>query len=519
MYNPPATQRTIEFETTVKISKPRSDILISKEERLAAGLPPRVLDLFSGCGGLSLGFQRAGFEILGGLEKDLRAAWTYAANLHREQPEERRVLLGKSRDIRTVAPFELLADLGIREPESGVDVLVGGPPCQAYARVGRAKLRKVQGKPDAFQHDERGQLYLHYLEYVRQLHPLALIIENVPDILSYGGRNVVREIATHLRDMGYLVNFGLLNAASYGVPQTRRRVYLIAICEELECPPSLPSPTHRVSGLPAGYREFAALVASLRKGPTPFCGPVPEACEESGQDLPEAVTVKEAIGDLPRLTTHLDGSMRGGRRRYDETLPYVTPPSSWFAREMREGWPGFEGGEGVRDQVIRLLPRDHPIFAKMMPGDDYPKAHRIALQLFQEEIDRRHTAGQHLEEGSTAWDILKKAIVPPYDPGKFPNKWCKMDSGAPARTLLAHLAHDSYTHIHYDDAQARTLAVREAARLQSFPDGFRFYEAMNPAFRMIGNAVPPLMAFRLAQRLLAELRAAAANLRTTALAS
>jgi DNA (cytosine-5)-methyltransferase 1 len=174
---------------------------------------------------------------------------------------------------------------------------------------------------------------------------------------------------------------------------------------------------------------------------------------------------------------------------------------------MREGWPGFEGADTVRDHVTRQLPRDYPIFARMEPGDDYPRAHEIAEEIFQAEVHRR-LADMEVAEGGKEWQSLRRKIVPPYDPSKFPNKWGKLDGAAPARTLLAHLGHDSYTHIHHDNEQARTITVREAARLQSFPDGFVFYEAMNPAFRMIGNAVPPLMAFRLAERLLRELREA-----------
>jgi DNA (cytosine-5)-methyltransferase 1 len=97
--------------------------------------------------------------------------------------------------------------------------------------------------------------------------------------------------------------------------------------------------------------------------------------------------------------------------------------------------------------------------------------------------------------------------VPPYDPGKFPNKWRKMEPDEPARTLMAHLGKDSYSHIHYDSDQARVLSVREAARLQSFPDGFKFSGTMNPAFRQIGNAVPPLLAHALAEPLLAAIGA------------
>jgi DNA (cytosine-5)-methyltransferase 1 len=494
----------------------RSSFVSAKCARIAIDRSLRVLDLFSGCGGLSLGFQRAGFEIVGGVESDPWAARTCAANLHRDAGELRRETVGRPRDIRSISPRDLLAEFGFDDWKGAVDVLVGGPPCQAYARVGRAKLREVRKHPDAFSIDERGGLYLHYLEYVRELQPLALLLENVPDILSYGSRNVVEEIGTHLRDLGYRVNFGVLNAASYGVPQIRRRVYLIALHEELERLPSFPLPTHDVGRLAAGYREFAALAASLRGRQTPFCGPAPELSAEAGEPLPPAVTVGEAIADLPLVRGHLDGSMRGGRRRFEESLPYASPPGSSFAREMREGWPGFEAGDGVKDQVIRLLPRDHTIFARMTPGDEYPAARRIALQLFEDELVRARARGECVDEGTEAREALKRRIVPPYDPGKFPNKWCKMVPDAPARTLLAHLAHDCYTHIHHDDTQARTLSVREAARLQSFPDGFSFCGGMNPAFRMIGNAVPPLMAFRLAAHLLAEVRVAALDLAAVA---
>jgi DNA (cytosine-5)-methyltransferase 1 len=87
----------------------------------------------------------------------------------------------------------------------------------------------------------------------------------------------------------------------------------------------------------------------------------------------------------------------------------------------------------------------------------------------------------------------------PYDPNKFPNKWWKLRPDAPVRTLMAHLGKDSYSHIHFDSEQARPITVREAARLQSFPDGFVFKGSMNPAFKQIGNAVPPLFAYAIAR--------------------
>jgi DNA (cytosine-5)-methyltransferase 1 len=490
--------------------------MIEKLNRIRGGSSPRVLDLFCGCGGLSLGFQRAGFEILGGVEKEKQASWTYAVNLHKTESEDRRKLLGLPRDICSAQPAKLLGQLG--HPVSAVDVIIGGPPCQAYARVGRAKLREIHDHPDAFRRDARGQLYVQYLRYVQELQPLALLLENVPDILNYGGRNLASEIASHLQELGYRVNLGLLNAANYGVPQNRRRLYLMACRKELDWLPSFPTPTHRIERLSSGYREFETLVVSVRRR-SPFCGPDPEMDETTLAALPRAVTVREAIGDLPRLRSHLTAPLAGGRRRFGQPLPYDGHPSSSFALEMRGGWSGLKGGETIRDHVTRQLPRDYPIFGRMEPGDDYPKAHAIALNIFKEEVHRRLLAGVEITEGGEEWRSLLKQIVPPYDPSKFPNKWGKLAGEAPARTLLAHLGHDGYTHIHYDSEQARTITVREAARLQSFPDGFVFSEAMNPAFRMIGNAVPPRMSFQLARHLRAQLQEAVRNKRSYALAS
>ena len=143
----------------------------------------------------------------------------------------------------------------------------------------------------------------------------------------------------------------------------------------------------------------------------------------------------------------------------------------------------------------------------MKPGDQYPQAWQIAQAMLAERVAELRRKGTSVTPGSAEYQRLEKAIVPPYDAGKFPNKWRKMWRGEPARTLMAHLGKDSYSHIHYDHAQARTISVREAARLQSFPDGFAFTgSTMNPAFRQIGNAVPPLLAKSLATQMMKALR-------------
>ena len=126
--------------------------------------------------------------------------------------------------------------------------------------------------------------------------------------------------------------------------------------------------------------------------------------------------------------------------------------------------------------------------------------------MFREALSRVEMAtGRSVRKGTKDWENLRSSIVPPYDPGKFPNKWRKMEADEPCRTLLAHLGKDSYSHIHYDSEQSRTISVREAARLQSFPDGFIFCGTMNPAFQQIGNAVPPLLARAIAESLFQQL--------------
>jgi DNA (cytosine-5)-methyltransferase 1 len=232
----------------------------------------------------------------------------------------------------------------------------------------------------------------------------------------------------------------------------------------------------------------------LFEGPSYYVEP-----PESTAKLPKAITAQDAISDLPPIRAHLDGMMPKGARRFDELTEYRSTKKLHPYVKLMRSWPGHESKGGVYDHVIRSLPRDYAIFERMNPGDQYPEAHAHALELFRERLAHAETtAGRLFGEHTKDYKELFAATVPPYDPGKFPNKWRKMEADLPARTLLAHLGKDGYSHIHYDSRQARTISVREAARLQSFPDGFVFAGTMNPAFRQIGNAVPPLMAKALA---------------------
>ena len=467
---------------------------IEKLDRFYKGGSLRVLDLFAGCGGISLGFQLAGFDIIGAVEVDSAAARTHATNFCRHESKVIREIHSRARDITAVEPYQLLKELGYEEPtDQVVDIIVGGPPCQAYTRVGRAKLREVAEHPEAYKLDARGNLYLRYIEYVRQLKPLALVMENVPDVLNYGGHNVAEETCEVLESLGYTCRYTLLNSAFYGVPQMRERMFLVAYREELNVEVTFPESEFWID-LPKGYhgsRQVAlkTVVSDLFSENRRYV-----EIPRFPRDLPQAVSARQAMEDLPPITIHLTpGGMKKGARRFDkeEKYPSKTKPGT-YAHLMRN-WPGFESRTGISDHVIRSLPRDYALFKRMKHGDQYPEAHAVARAMFREELFKNY-GGEGLPPTSPEYQKLYAEIVPPYDPNKFPNKWRKMEPDLPARTLMAHLGKDSYSHIHYDSEQARTISVREAARLQSFPDGFIFSGTMNPAFKQIGNSVPPLLA-------------------------
>jgi DNA (cytosine-5)-methyltransferase 1 len=486
-----------------------SKAIKKKISRLRAGEPPRFMDLFAGCGGISLGFATAGYELVASVESDPCAAASHAENLAQVSRGKNPEAHYKARDIVREDPAALFRDLGISgSPDDQVDVLVGGPPCQAFARVGRAKLRHEARRRDqddaesAFLIDGRVNLWRRYIHYVQKTKPLALLMENVPDILNHGGKNVAETVAQHLRDEGYTVRYTLLNAAWFGVPQVRERMFLIGVHRALDEEVVFPSPTHYAE-LPSGYHGTRASARTLipELGINGNSGGhnhrwIHDPTEKDG--LPGAATAQQALADLPpifALQLLESGEIKRGPKRPRDPVEYISrQPTTEWSRLMRR-WPGFTTSDHSTGHVIRFLPRDYKIFQAMEEGWQYPDIWR-----YVEEKRQRILDGNWRSRGSPASDLqtLMREWTLPYDPNKFPNKWWKLYRDKPVRTLMAHLGKDSYSHIHYDSAQARTISVREAARLQSFPDGFVFEGSMNAAFRQIGNAVPPLLSYAIA---------------------
>lgn len=462
--------------------------------------PLTVVDLFCGAGGFSLGFHRAGFRIAAAIDRDELAGETFRRNFTQLQPEHPPLVFsGEDGDLAGFA-FDDIAP---------PDVVIGGPPCQAYSRIGRGKLASLSDR--SFAQDPRNELYRAFVTAIATWRPLAVVMENVPGMLSVEGHNVAEQVAADLAGCGYTVRYAMLNAAWYGVPQHRERLFFLGYREDLGIAPRFPEPErrpestggyhHREAAIPLAFDfiEDRRVYMDTRKAPRP------------------PVTVFEALHDLPKLTDHLDRDSDGRRPGFRHPRPYNAKPETEYAMLMRN-WPGLPESKEIDDHAVRRTPRDYETFRLMQEGDRYPAAVKIAWQRAQTALGRLQNQGIDVSIGTDARRRVLREYVPPYGDAwkqrqdgawncEFLDRWKKLVRDQPSWTVPAHLAKDSYSHIHYDSDQSRMISVREAARLQSFPDAFRFRGNMGDSFRQIGNAVPPLLAFAIARDVEVDLRA------------
>lgn len=436
-------------------------------------MKPKIIDLFSGCGGLALGFEKAGFEIAGGVELVPEACDTITANLcWRYGKEKATHICG---DIKELEP-EVFAD----KLNGEGCIVIGGPPCQAYSLIGRAKLKSL-GEERINTNDARGYLYQEFLRFALGLNARAVVMENVPEAINYGGKNIPETVCNLLEENGYTAFWTILNSADYGVPQVRERAFVIAIKQDEPTEIKLPIPTnHSEDNLITGHQKmFEGL-----KNNAHFRVPVNAPDNTHGW-----ITVGDALSDLPVLFPDASGAYK--LLAMNLSLPYRTEVQNDYQQLMRS-WYG-KMTEVVSANCFRKTIRDFPIFARMKQGDNFVQASEIADQIFEE-----NESIYRYPEDSEGYERLKKKIVPPYARDKFPDKWKRLDEHKPSHTLVAHLSVDTYSHIH--PWEPRGISVREAARIQSFPDDFYFNCAMGPAFKQIGNAVPPLLSYAIAQK-------------------
>lgn len=386
-------------------------------------LGPRVVDLFAGAGGMSTGFAAAGFQVIAALE-----SVSVFASTHKTNFQDCATI---SQDITTLNPKEFAVRAGVRRGE--VDVIIGGPPCQPFSNIGTPKINSLSN--GGSRKDERKYLVQPFLEYVEYFSPRAVLIENVPQLRTKDGGKLFQGVLEKLEELGYQVSWAQLNAVEYGVPQTRRRLFIAGLKGPRKF--QFPEATHALE-----IEESAQLSLSIDRR------------------LP-AVTVREALDDLPIVE---DGA------RLD-LLPYTRADRlSAFQLSMRRQ------GTSVGNNVCRVSnDRAKQVFRHMAPGMKYmdlpPEVRQILP--FREDI--------------------------------FHDRLKRLHPDRPSWTVLAHIGMDGYMYIH--PWENRTLSVREAARIQSFPDSFRFVGNMREQYVQVGNAVPPLLAQTLAESFLAQMTA------------
>lgn len=432
---------------------------------------PKAIDLFSGCGGLALGFEKAGFDIVAGIELMPEACKTISYNLSWRYGKEETHICGDITEIEG----DIFKDRIGREG----CIIIGGPPCQAYSMAGRGKLRSL-GEDRINTKDSRGYLYQDFLRFVFGMDARAVIMENVPESTNFGGMNIPEIVCKELIEKGYNAFWTILNSADFGVPQVRERVFIIAIKEDEKKEILLPIPTNKNNGDEQtqhqkrfeGYKQYAYFK-------TPFDG------DEASMPW---TTIGEAFSDLPAIFPTADSKYKLVSLNIE--YPYKSEANNEFQKIMRT-WYGKEN-YGVTANAFRKNTRDFPIFSRMKQGDNYIAASKIADELFAEEVN---VFGY--EKDSKEYLRLYSKLVPQYDRDKFENKWKRLDETKLSHTLVAHLEKDTYSHIH--PWEPRGITVREAARIQSFPDDFFFDCSMGDAYKQIGNAVPPLLSLGVAK--------------------
>ncbi|MCT7967575.1 DNA cytosine methyltransferase [Laspinema sp. D1] len=382
---------------------------------------PTVLDIFCGAGGMTLGFQKAGCEILGGIDKNPHAIRTH----HKNFPDCK-----VKCDAGPIESITDLSQLGFAPGE--IDILIGGPPCQVFSVVGIGKMKSL-GKN--IETDTRNFLYKEFIRFLEYYKPIFFVIENVNHLLNHWiFPTLISDLENGLDIKntdypGYDISYKILTASDYGVPQVRKRLFIV------------------------GRRKDTNLA---------FDFPEPNTV------IP--ISVGEAIGDLPELEPLCLPLKRKstGPKQNDSPKSYKSAPLSEYQKLMRSD---FE--KTVMNHFCRSHnDKDLHIFKIMPQGGKYKnipdELKRYSDQIFEDKYKRLH------------WE-------------------------QPSWTLTAHMQKDCLAYIH--PKQTRSISVREAARLQSFPDHFVFDAPMTRMFELVGNSVPPLLAEAIAKPIVKQVQA------------
>ncbi|SMC87802.1 DNA cytosine methyltransferase [Pedobacter africanus] len=501
-----------------------------------------IIDLFAGPGGLAEGFssltdadRERVFKIKLSIEKDYYAHQTLTLRSFVRQfplgelPGEYYDFLEGKIEIDSLYkkfPEEYheasneawLATLG-QTPETEIDqritnlvgneehwVLIGGPPCQAYSSAGRSRVGGIH------KDDHRVYLYKEYLRIIARHHPAVFVMENVEGLLSakLDGEKIFGWILRDLRDPASV--FGdhnspgyriyslvtddvqndvdyLIKAEDYGVPQKRHRVILLGVRENILTRPGILTPTDEV-----GLRSIIGMLPKIRSGMNrTFTHSVLVPKEDGGLKKKRFYTkAEDSPGNWAELTSNIRteiGKLLNVEADVDPAViplnigsAYLPcnqqlinpghPLASWYSDSKMTGVTQHESRGHLTQDLKRYL------FAALftVKFNKFPKMKDY--KLFDEELLPDHDSA---------------------DSGNFTDRFRVQVPDRPATTVTSHISKDGHYFIHYDHIQCRSLTVREAARIQTFPDNYWFCGGRTEQFHQVGNAVPPYLAYKIAK--------------------
>ncbi len=375
---------------------------------------PIAVDLFAGAGGMTLGFEQAGFDVLAAVEIDPIHCAVHKFNFPHWEVLCRSVTETTGADIRRHSAIQ----------NQEIDVVFGGSPCQGFSLIGKRALD-----------DPRNALVGHFVRLVTELEPKYFVLENVKGLTVGQHRQFLEEVILGFQERGYRVNthYQVLNAVNYGVPQSRERLFLMG-CREALPWPEYPRPFTRA---PAGHKSLAL------------------------PDLPSGPTVWEALADLPEIENYPE------LLQQDSCVALYGEPLGEYALAMR----GLQRWD-----------------------DDFSYSRSWDPRLLTSSLRTLHS-----EKSIQRFHRTPMGTVEPV------SRFLRLDPNGICNTLRAGTASNrgaftSPRPIH--PFQPRCITVREAARLHSYPDWFRFHQTKWHGFRQIGNSVPPLLAKAVAQEIL-----------------
>lgn len=386
------------------------------------------IDLFAGCGGLSEGFYRIGFKALAHVEINHWACETLRTRMkyYGYKNIEKGVI---EHDITSEDILDRLEEATNGESP---DVIIGGPPCQAYSTAGRVRDGKGMAQ------DPRNFLFESYVHILEHYRPKFFVFENVIGILSakVNGKRIFPQVLNALGKEYKLVDTPdvlLHNTANYGVPQIRKRIIIMGVRKDIN------------------DKEAIDLYKAVKK--TNYD---PEMNEEQRKGLKRYVDVRDAIGDLPSVEPGQDAS----------TNAFDYPCNNEFLQRI-----GSSGVHPLMDHIARKHnAKDRERFNVMITN----KWSFGEMRRARPDLEHEHARVFDNSYVVQWWDL-------------------------PSKTILAHIHKDGFQFIHPDGTQLRSFTVREAARIQSFPDDFVFEGSRGEKYKQIGNAVPVLFAEALAK--------------------